>query len=168
MRLKKQTAYLCRLAVLSALALALSTLEAVFTPVLPPGAKAGISNIVTMYAAASLGLPAALTVALAKAFYALATRGVVAFGMSLVGGALSATVLFLLFRYVRGRLGTLGISVVGAAVHNVAQGLFALLIFGKAILGYLPILLLLSLPSGILTGAIMHAVRGVRHRKEFP
>lgn len=168
MRFKKQTVYLCRLAVLSALALALSALEGVFTPVLPPGAKAGVSNIVTMYAAASLGLPAALTIALAKALFALLTRGVVAFGMSFVGGVLSATVLFLLFRYAKGKMGTLGVSVAGAAVHNAAQGLFALLIFGKAILAYLPILLLLSLPSGVLTGAIMHALHSVRYRKEFP
>ena len=166
MKLKKGTAYLVRIAVLSALALALSVLESVFTPVLPPGAKAGISNIVTMYAACALGLPAALLITLIKALFALATRGVIAFGMSAVGGILSATVLFLLFRLAERRLGTLGISIFGAAVHNAAQGLFALLIFGKAIFAYLPILILLSLPSGALTGAIMHASFRVAHRKD--
>lgn len=166
MKLKKETVYLVRIAVLAALALALSVLEGVFTPVLPPGAKAGVSNIVTMYAACALGLPTALAISLIKALFALATRGVIAFGMSAAGGILSATVLFLLFRLARGKLGTLGISIFGAAVHNAAQGLFALLIFGKAILAYLPVLILLSLPSGALTGAIMHASLRVAHRKD--
>ena len=166
MKLRKATAYVVRIAVLSALALALSVLESVFTPILPPGAKAGVSNIVTMYAACALGLPAALAITLIKATFALVTRGVIAFGMSAAGGILSATVLFLLFRLARGRLGTLGISIFGAAVHNAAQGLFALLIFGKAILAYLPILILLSLPSGALTGTIMHASFRVAQRKD--
>ena len=166
MRLKKKTTYLCRLAVLSALALALSVLESIFTPVLPPGAKAGVSNIVTMYAAISLGLPAALSITLVKAVFAFAPRGVIAFGMSFVGGVLSAVVLFFLFRFGKGKLGTIGVSVVGAAVHNAAQGVFSLLIFGKAFFAYLPILLFLSLPSGVLTGTILYAVRGVKHRKE--
>ena len=165
MDLKKRTAFLVRVGVLSALALALSVLEGVFTPVLPPGAKAGISNIVTMYAAFSLGLPAALSITLIKALFALATRGVVAFGMSAVGGLLSATALYLLFRFAKKRLGTLGISILGAAIHNLAQGFFAFIIFGNAILAYLPVLVLLSLPSGALTGAIMHAFRSVTHRK---
>ena len=89
----------CRL---SALALALSAAEGFFTPVLPPGAKAGVSNIVVMYAAASLGLPSALVIALAKATFALLTRGVIAFGMSAAGGVLSALTLFFLFTYYTG------------------------------------------------------------------
>lgn len=166
MKLTKRTAYLCRMGILAALALSLSVLEGIFTPVLPPGAKAGISNVVTMYAAASLGLPSALLIAVIKAVFALATRGVIAFGMSFFGGVFSATVLFLLFRFAKGRLGTLGTSIVGAAVHNAAQGAFALLIFGRAMLGYLPILIFLSLPSGILTGSVLYATMAVLHRKE--
>ena len=166
MRLNKKTAYLCRMAILAALALSLSALESVFTPILPPGAKAGISNVVTMYAAASLGLPSALLIVLVKAVFALATRGAIAFLMSLFGGVASAIVLYLLFRFATGRLGVIGTSVVGAAVHNTAQGLFALLIFGRAMLGYLPILIFLSLPSGVLTGSALYATLGILRRKE--
>ena len=166
MRLKKETAQLCRMAFLCALALSLSALESVFTPILPPGAKAGISNVVTMYAAACLGLPSALVVVVVKAVFALVTRGVVAFLMSLVGGLFSAVLLFFLFRCARGKLGVIGISVLGAVTHNVAQGLFSLVIFGRAMLGYLPILIFLSLPSGVLTGSALFATLGILHRKE--
>lgn len=166
MKIQNKTAYLAKMAALAALALALGTLEGVFTPVLPPGAKAGLSNIVTMYAAASLGLPSALVIVAVKAVFALLTRGVIAFGMSASGGVFSAIVLYFLFRVCKGKMGMLGISVLGAAVHNTAQGLFALLLFGRAMLAYLPILILLSLPSGLLTGTILYATLGVLHRKE--
>ena len=156
---KGATARLCRLALLSALALALSALEGIFTPILPPGVRAGLSNVVTMYAVASLGLPSALTVTLLKALFALLTRGVIAFGMSALGGLLSATLLYILFRFAKGKLGTVGISVLGAAAHNLAQGLFALLIFGRAMLAYLPILVLLSAPCGLVTGSLLYLVR---------
>ena len=156
-----------RLALLAALALALSALESVFTPVLPPGAKAGLSNIAVMLAASSLGLPAALILATVKAVYALLFRGVLAFGMSLGGGAVSAFALWLLFRLARGHLGILGISMTGAVLHNATQGLVALCVFGPAVLGYLPILLLLSLPAGLVTGSLIgvlgHIVR--RHTR---
>ena len=164
--MRKQTRYITRLALLSALALALSVLEGVFTPILPPGAKAGISNVVTMYAAAYLGLPSALFIVLVKAVFALVTRGVIAFGMSASGGVLSALTLFFLFRFAKRKMGALGISVLGAAVHNTAQGIFALCIFGKAMLAYLPILILLSLPAGTVTGTIMYATLGILRRKE--
>ena len=44
---------------LAALALAFSFLEGLLPPLpmMPPGAKLGLSNIVTMYAAGSAGLP---------------------------------------------------------------------------------------------------------------
>ncbi len=160
-----------RLALLAALALALSALESVFTPILPPGAKAGLSNIAVMLAAASLGLPAALSLALLKAIFALLLRGMLAFFMSLFGGAFSALVLFLLFRFTGGRIGLIGISMAGAFAHNAAQGCVALFVFGTALLAYMPVLLLLSLPSGIVTGAFLGAVRHIfetHERKRDP
>ena len=148
-----------RLALLASLALALSVLESVFTPILPPGAKAGVSNIAVMLAAAYLSLPSALALVLIKALFALLTRGVLAFFMSLFGGAMSALTLFLLFRFGKDRLGLIGISMAGAFVHNATQGIVALFVFGKALFGYLPILLLLSLPAGIITGALLGVLR---------
>ena len=50
---------------LAALALALAFLEGLLPPLpaMPPGAKLGLSNIVTMYAAGSQGLPSAIFLA---------------------------------------------------------------------------------------------------------
>ena len=65
--------------ILAALALALSFLEGLLPPLpmMPPGAKLGLSNIATMYAAGSLGLPSALFLAVFKGLFSLMTRGVV-------------------------------------------------------------------------------------------
>ena len=50
---------------LAALAIALSFLEGLLPPLpmMPPGAKLGLSNLATMYAAGSLGLPSGLVLA---------------------------------------------------------------------------------------------------------
>lgn len=166
MTLRGATQKAVRVALLVALALSLSALENVFSPLLPPGVKAGLSNVVVMFAAAHLGLPTALGIALAKAVFALLTRGVVAFGMSFCGGMLSACLLWLLFRFAQKHLGALGISMLGALTHNLAQGLFALALFGKAIFAYFPILILLSVPCGLVSGAILCAFQKIFHHKK--
>lgn len=79
------TSSVALLGLLAALALALSFLEGLL-PALPvPGAKLGLSNIVTMYALTALSLPAALGITAVKAVFAL-LRGGSAFLMSAAGG----------------------------------------------------------------------------------
>lgn len=148
--------FLCRLALLCAMAIALSALEGIFTPVLPPFSKAGLSNVAVMLAAAFLGLPSALAVALFKAVFALLTRGAVSALFSITGGIASALLLWALFRYVR-PLGVFGISILGALTHSSLQLLVSVLLYGKAILFYAPVTLLLSLPSGMITAALLSA-----------
>ena len=78
--MKRVSATVALTGLLAALALALSFLEGLLPPLpfLPPGAKLGLSNIVTMYAAGTLGLPYAVFLALLKGGFALLTRGAVA------------------------------------------------------------------------------------------
>ena len=149
-----RTARLSRLALLSALAVALSVLDGIFTPVLPPYVKAGLSNTAVMLAAFYLGLSPAFAVSLFKAVFALLTRGAVAALFSLSGGLASALLLWLLFRYAH-RLGVFGISMAGALTHSAVQILVSLLLYGGAVLFYAPTMLLLSLPSGAVTAAML-------------
>ena len=110
---------------LGAVALALSFLEGLLPPLplLPPGAKLGLSNLATMYAAGALGLPYALFLAVFKGCFALLTRGAVAGCMSLAGGLLSTLVMWLTFRKARASLAVVGVC--GALSHNAAQLLVA-------------------------------------------
>lgn len=146
------------LGLLGALALTLSGLELLLPPLpmLPPGAKPGLSNIVTMYAASALGLPSALALALLKGLFAGVTRGATAFLMSTCGGLLSTLVMGLMLKWGKG-FGLIGVGVAGALSHNAAQlGVAALLTTG-AVVAYLPFLLLFALLTGTLTGLILRA-----------
>lgn len=148
-------------AILCAYALALSFIEGLLPPVpwLPPGAKPGLSNIITMFAAGSLGLPWALIITLVKGAFAFATRGFTASLMSLSGGLLSAFAMYFLLKYAEKRLGLMGISVICAICHNAGQLAAAALITGTAsIVYYAPALIIFGIVTGAATGIIFRAV----------
>ena len=106
---------------LGALALVLTLLEGMLPPIpgLPPGARPGLSNIVTMFAAGSLGLPYALAIALIKGVFAFLTRGVTAGLMSLSGGLMSTLAMWAVWK--KTRFSLLFTGVCGALAHNAAQ-----------------------------------------------
>lgn len=145
------------LGILAALAVALSFLEGLLPPLPVPGAKLGLSNIVTMYALTTLGLPAALAVAVVKAAFAL-MRGPTAFFMSLAGGVLS-TLVMALARRLLGRHGSfIAVGILGAIAHNGAQLGVAMLLLTPSLLYYGPLLLLAALAAGALTGFTLNIV----------
>ncbi len=160
--MKKNPAYKVALpAILCALALSFNFLESLIPPLplFPPGAKPGFSNIITMFAAGSLGLPAAMTVALVKGLFAFATRGVTAGIMSLSGGLLSAIAMFLLMRYATKFLGTVGISAICSVIHNMGQLAAAVFITGTSdVIYYAPALAVFGVITGVLTGIILGSV----------
>lgn len=147
--------------ILSAEAIALSALEMLIPPVpfLPPGAKPGFSNIVTMFAAREYGFSGAIPVALIKSLFVLITRGPSAFLMSVCGGLLSAAVMCLCFRFNRRALGIIGISVLSSAAHNLGQlGAACLLTATPQLYTYLPALTLFAVGMGIITGILLAAI----------
>ena len=87
----------------AAVAITLSFLEGLIPTAafMPPGAKAGFSNIAVMFAASEFGLIPALSVTLLKSLFVFLTRGATAFFMSLAGGVLSTLVMYLLFLFYR-------------------------------------------------------------------
>lgn len=142
--------------IMGALALTLSFLEGLLPamPFLPPGAKPGFANIVTMFAACTVSLPAAIYIAVLKALFALVTRGVTAFFMSLCGGVLSAVTIYFLFKFSK-KIGITGISVISALMHNFGQLIVSFFLVGSAaVFGYAPFLILFGIISGILTGIV--------------
>ena len=160
--MKKNIAYKTALsAILCALALSLSFLESLLPPIpfLPPGAKPGFSNIITMFAAGSLGLVQTLLIVLVKGCFAFVTRGVTAGIMSLSGGILSAVTMFILLRYGDKIFGLMGISVISAIFHNIGQLIAAAFITGtSSIVYYAPALAVFGIATGAVTGVIFKAV----------
>ena len=144
-------------AVLTALALGLSTLESLFpvSLVVPlPGVKLGLANIVTVFALYELGAIPALVILLARCgLGSLFAGNVSALLFSLLGGFTAMAVMIALKRC--RRLSIYGVSIGGAAAHNIGQMAAAVITLGNTmVLGYLPFLLGVSLVTGTLTGFV--------------
>ncbi len=157
---KMSTKKLALTGILGALALALSFAESLLMPqvaFLPPGAKPGLSNIITMFAANTMGFGGAIYIVLIKSVFALITRGVTAFFMSLAGGLLSMAAMLLLIKVKSVSL--IGVGVVSSCFHNLGQLLVSVVITGtSAILNYAPFLLLFGVATGLVTGMVMKIV----------
>ena len=149
------TKHIALCAVLTALALGLSTLENLFpvSLVVPlPGVKLGLANIVTVFALYELGAAPALVILLARCgLGSLFAGNVSALLFSLLGG-LTAMLVMIGLKRCR-RLSIYGVSIGGAAAHNLGQMAAAVITLGSTmVLGYLPFLLAVSLVTGTLTG----------------
>ena len=142
-------------AVLIAMALGLSYIER-FIPLnllVPlPGVKLGLANIVTLTALYFLGGRTAFTVLVLRCcLNALFGGGVSGLAFSLTGGVLSMLVMSLARKVPF--LSIYGVSILGAATHNIGQILAAMLLFKSVYAAsYLPFLLLVSLVTGMVTG----------------
>ena len=163
------TRQLALCAVLTALALGLSTLENLFpvTLLIPlPGVKLGLANIVTVFALYQLGALPALAILTARCLLGgLFAGNASAMLFSLLGG-LTAMLVMILLRRLKG-LSIYGVSIGGAAGHNLGQMAAALITLGNtAVLGYLPFLLGISLLTGTLTGFVSSLLfRAMAHIK---
>ena len=153
---------------MSAQAIAISFLEGLIptSAFLPPGAKLGLSNIVTMFCVESLPFSYALCVTFFKSLFALLTRGVTAGIMSFCGGMLSTIATYGLFRLKKLDIGYIGIAVCSAVCHNAAQLAVSAVISGTpAIVLYFPALFASSVLTGILTGILLKAVMPVMNKQ---
>lgn len=164
--MKKHTWRVALTGLLAALALALSFLESLLPPLpmAPPGFRLGISNLVTMYAAGSLGLPVSLFLALFKGGFAFLTRGAAAGLMSLLGGVFSTFCMWALWNKTEAPL--LAIGICGALAHNCAQLLGAWLLTGVSVLFYVPALLVFGILTGALTGLVLRLTFPLLERLE--
>lgn len=79
--------------------------------------------------------------------------------MSLSGGILSATVMFLLLRFADKSFGLVGVSVISALSHNLGQLGAAVFITGTASIAYYaPALAVFGIVTGAVTGILLRAV----------
>lgn len=121
-----------------------------------PGFRLGLANIALMACAFFLGRADAAAVAAVKiTVSAILFSTPTAFLYSLAGTLLSLAGLILIVSLRRIPFSITGISVLCAALHNVGQAAVSVAFFGKAALSVLPYLLVVSILSGIVTGAVM-------------
>ena len=158
--MKNRTARtVARTGMLFALAIALSYLESLVTPLLGlmPAMKLGLANLVVMYALLFVRRRDAAALVLLKALFALLTRGATAGFLSLCGGGLSLAVLLAL-SLLPGVSGYI-FCVSGALAHNIGQLCGAALLLSDAVaLGYAPVLLAAGLVVGSLSFVLSRAL----------
>lgn len=144
-------------AVLVSLALVLGYMER-FIPlqlVIPlPGIKLGLANSVTLVALYLFGTGYAFCILFLRCVLgALFGGGVTSLLFSLCGGVLAMSTMALIKRLPV--FSVYGVSILGAAAHNVGQiAVAALLMRSVYVAGYLPYLLLISLFTGTLVATV--------------
>lgn len=123
-----------------------------------PGIKLGLANSVLLYALYTLGARASFVLMLVKVVLSgLLFGGVSAMMYSLAGGLLSVLGMIAAKR-IPG-IGIVGVSIIGAVLHNAGQATLAMLILHTIkLLYYLAILMLVAVGTGLLTGIVAGAV----------
>ena len=155
-------------AILIALAMALSYTER-FIPlqmIVPlPGVKLGLANIVTLIALYLMGPKAAFAILIPRCIFgAVFGGGITGLMFSLTGGILAMLTMTLAKKVPV--FSIYGVSILGAAAHNVGQILAAMVLMNSPYIGaYLSYLLVVALFTGFATGAacagVLRALKAV-------
>lgn len=154
---KKDIRRLILLALFVSMASVLHVVEGWLPLPLPvPGMKLGLANLMSLVALVLLGWRAAFYVVFGRVFIGSLFGGTFmgpSFAMSVSGAVASVLVMTLAYHRLRPLFSLVGISLLGAIAHNLAQlAVAALLVGSETMFWYLPYLLLFALPTGVGTG----------------
>lgn len=152
--MKITTRKIVTIALLSALAIILGFIDS-FIPSFVPGYKIGLANIIILLSLTSYGLIESLFISLIRVFIVSILKGNLfgmGFFMSLAGAILSLLIMWILLKFIK-KIHLVGVSVIGSLTHSLAQILVGIIYMGNdVLLFYLPLLLLISIFSGIFIG----------------
>ncbi len=142
---------------LLAISIVLSIIEGLIPTGPIPGIKLGLANAVALYILYKDGVLDSIVISLLRVTLAGLIRGTIfqmGFWMSLAGMVLSLSMM-ILFKLAFRKFSIIGVSIIGAIFHSIGQILVAIIYLGTIYVGYyLPILVLVSVGTGILTGFI--------------
>ena len=137
------------------MALALHIFEKMIpVPFITPGAKLGLSNIITLTVLMSLGFKDAVIVLITRIILgSIFGGGLSGFIYSISGGVLSIIFMETTRRLGKENVSVIGISIVGAVFHNIGQLLAAAFVIKNMnIFVYLPVLFLAAVGTGLFVG----------------
>lgn len=148
-----------RIAVLAAYALALHGFEYLLpTPI--PWLRLGLANIITLVALTLYGFSTAMSVTLIRVILASIFTGTFlgpAFLLSFSGGVSSTAAMGLIYVVQRNLFGPVGLSLIGALFHNIAQLTLAYFLFIQrieAILIISPLVIFIGVLTGFTNGVV--------------
>ncbi|MCK5427620.1 MAG: Gx transporter family protein [Thermodesulfovibrionia bacterium] len=160
------------IALLAAYAIGLHSIEKLIpTPI--PWLRFGFVNIITLTTLILYGLKAGMSVTLIRIFVTSLFAGTFlgpAFVLSLGGGVSSTLVMWSAQSLFGKLLGPIGLSLLGALTHNIAQLFLAYLFFIRrieAIVVISPIIILLGIITGTFNGVVTGlVVKKIKETKE--
>ncbi len=119
-----------------------------------PGAKLGLTNIVTLVSLLIFGFKETFIIVTVRVILSSIFAGPISYLLFSVGGAYLSLILMYLVSRVKG-FSTVGVSIVGAIGHNIGQLLVAsVLVENLLMITYLPFMLVTSLVTGFFVGLV--------------
>ncbi|NLL74238.1 MAG: Gx transporter family protein [Erysipelothrix sp.] len=159
MKLKSATHRMSVLTMLVGMALIVNMIEPVF-PIVVPGVKFGLANVLGLFAFYFFGAKELFIVNLMRVVIASLLRGTLlgtGFWLALSGTLLSSTCIVLFARFTN--MSEIGLSSVSATFHNIGQIIVIATITSTGlIVTYLPIMLFMGVPTGIVTGYLVQSI----------
>ena len=159
MKLKSATHRMSVLTMLVGMALIVNMIEPVF-PIVVPGVKSGLANVLGLFAFYFFGAKELFIVNLMRVVIASLLRGTLlgtGFWLALSGTLLSSTCIVLFARFTN--MSEIGLSSVSATFHNIGQIIVIATITSTGlIVTYLPIMLFMGVPTGIVTGYLVQSI----------
>lgn len=148
------------IAILISIASILGYLESLIPISLVPGVKLGLANIVILFAIYNFKWYEALIISLFRIILVSLVLGSFlsyTFFMSLAGGLFSLVVMLILKKI--GAFSIIFISVFGALTHGIGQVVVAMIVISsKEVIYYLPLIMILSIPTGLVVGALVSKI----------
>lgn len=119
-----------------------------------PGGKLGLCNIVSVINIFMFGGKNAIMISLIRSFLStFLTGGAMALPYSITGAFFSTAAMAVMQKYLYPKVSMIGISITGAAMHNIMQTcVAAVMLTSGYIFSYLPFLLIVAVVSGAVTG----------------
>lgn len=152
-----QTKKLVLMALYLTMALILGYVETLIPMPIPiPGIKLGLPNIIILLSLYTFDLKESFVIMCARVFLSGFLFGSMSSILyALAGGTISFLGMAIAVK--KSKLSTVIISVIGAACHNFGQVIVAALVVWNLnlFLYYFPILLILSIPTGLITGILL-------------
>lgn len=123
-----------------------------------PGVKLGLANAVTIVALSFLGKKEAILITILRIILSALLFGkLFAMIFSIAGAVLSLGIMLLLKK--TDKFSNVGISISGGVMHNVGQIVAAVILLRtKAIIYYLPVLIIAGVVSGIVIGMLSEII----------
>ena len=149
------------IAILTAIAIALSVAESYIPSIGIPGVKIGLANIAILIVLYEIGIVEAIAIDLLRVVITGLVRGTIfsmGFLMSLTGAVLSLGIMILFYLLIK-KFSIVGVSVIGSIFHVFGQIIIAIIYLGTGyIVFYFPFIALSAIIAGVFVGFVARAV----------